>query len=527
MSQKTTVYLESDDDITAVVEQLKTANEKIVALVIPKRAEVFSSMVNMKLLKRVATQAKKQIVLITDNANVSKIAGAAGVYVAPSLRSKPAIPVTQPAGLDTLKSVEEHQLYSEKTTDSVDTNSSDSKDADASSKKKSKIKVPNFNAFRVRLILVVVGLLAIPGLWYVGFKVLPSAKVVITTNAKNLPASVELTSTKETDTLDLEKKLIPASSEQNKQQYTEDFEATGEKNIGDKASGLMTISNCKKDDTTATIPAGTVFTSGSLNYVSAVKVNLDSANFDGSQNCKSNGGHVKTITVTAQKAGDQYNLSSRSYTIKGFSAEITAFGGDMSGGSTDIATVVSQEDIDSAVQRLYANKDDQAIRNQLSNTLTSNGLIPVTDSFYAKEADPVSDVEIDEETAGGTVTLDVVYTMRGVRETDVLAFMLPELESMAGDLQVIESGVASALYKATRLDSGEYKITVSTTGVAGLVLEKTAVFEEIKGRPADEAAAELRGREGITSVEVTSSPFWISSIPNKQDKVVIEINGQQ
>lgn len=531
-SKKATIYVDAEDDITAVVEHVKNANEPIVALVIPKRAEVFSSLVNMKLLKRAAAQAKKRTVLITDNASITKLAGSIGMYVAPTLRSKPAIPEApkpktskksakkaepeQEAGLDTT----EPAVMPVAATDVA------KKVTDKAKKAKSKIKVPNFDAFKLRVALIVVALLAIPVLWFIGFRVLPSATIKITTNATNIPANLELTTTTNLEQLDTENLVIPISQEENKQQYSEAFEATGEKQVGGQASGLMTISNCKTDDTAATIPAGTVFKSGNLSFASGVAVELEPGNFTGGGSCKSSGGHVKTITVTAVEPGDQYNLSSRSYTIESVSSEITAFGGDMSGGSNEIVKVVSQNDIDSALQRLRAEQDTAAVRDQLVNALQTAGFVPIVDSFESNEAEPLSSAEVDEETTGGNVSLNVTYVMIGVRETDVLALLLPVLETGAGDKQVIDSGIAAARYKSTKLSAGGYNLEISTTGIAGLVLEEDQVFEDIKGKEADVAASELRDRDGITSVEVSSSPVWNSSIPNNRNKVTIEINGQ-
>ncbi|MBC7581656.1 hypothetical protein H7097_02175, partial [Aeromicrobium sp.] len=51
---KETVYVDIDDEITAIIEKVRSSQQKIVALVLPKRASVLQSIVNMKLLKRTA-----------------------------------------------------------------------------------------------------------------------------------------------------------------------------------------------------------------------------------------------------------------------------------------------------------------------------------------------------------------------------------------------------------------------------------------------------------------------------------------
>src|SRR5947199_344112 len=98
-SNKDTIYIDIDDEITGIIDKLRASNGKIVALVLPKRASVFQSIVNMKLLKRAADDSKKNLVLITSEAGLLPLAGAAGVHVAKTLTSKPEIP-TGPLGND-------------------------------------------------------------------------------------------------------------------------------------------------------------------------------------------------------------------------------------------------------------------------------------------------------------------------------------------------------------------------------------------------------------------------------------------
>jgi hypothetical protein len=89
---KDVIYIDVDDEITTIIEKVRTSPGKVVAMVLPKRASVFQSVVNMKLLKRSAETAKKNIVLITSEAALMPLAGAVGLHVAKTPQSKPEIP---------------------------------------------------------------------------------------------------------------------------------------------------------------------------------------------------------------------------------------------------------------------------------------------------------------------------------------------------------------------------------------------------------------------------------------------------
>ncbi len=89
---KDVVYVDVDDEITGMIDKVTNSDSKIVALVLPKRASVFQSIVNMKLLKKRADTAKKQAVLITSESGLLPMAGSVGLYVAKTLQSKPEVP---------------------------------------------------------------------------------------------------------------------------------------------------------------------------------------------------------------------------------------------------------------------------------------------------------------------------------------------------------------------------------------------------------------------------------------------------
>src|SRR4051812_40830772 len=86
---KDVIYIDVEDDITAIIGKVKDAKEKIVALVPPKRVGVLQSAVNLRLLARAAGQVDKRLVLISSNAALSALAAAAKIPVAKNLQSKP------------------------------------------------------------------------------------------------------------------------------------------------------------------------------------------------------------------------------------------------------------------------------------------------------------------------------------------------------------------------------------------------------------------------------------------------------
>ena len=80
--QKDVIYIDVEDDITAIISKMKASQSEIVALVPPKRIGAIQSAVNLKLVQRAAERANKHLVIISNNAALAALAGAANIPVA-------------------------------------------------------------------------------------------------------------------------------------------------------------------------------------------------------------------------------------------------------------------------------------------------------------------------------------------------------------------------------------------------------------------------------------------------------------
>lgn len=89
---KEVIYLEAEDDITDILTKLQQAEQKLVALVPPKKSSILRSSVNMKLVARVAKECDKIVVVVTQDPAVVKMAMSARIPVAKTLQSRPVIP---------------------------------------------------------------------------------------------------------------------------------------------------------------------------------------------------------------------------------------------------------------------------------------------------------------------------------------------------------------------------------------------------------------------------------------------------
>src|SRR5215469_4965346 len=79
------LYLEADEDITSAIDKLTKSPAQKVQIVVPKRSTMLQSIINLKLMKKAAEGAGKELVLVTNDKIATDLAGRVGLAVAPSV----------------------------------------------------------------------------------------------------------------------------------------------------------------------------------------------------------------------------------------------------------------------------------------------------------------------------------------------------------------------------------------------------------------------------------------------------------
>ncbi len=568
---KDTIYIDVDDEITGIIDKVVSSKHKIVALVLPKRAAVLQSIVNMKLLKKSSDANKKQLVLITSEAGLLPLAGAVKLHVAKTLQSKPAIPSEPKVPSDDLAldendtdkfdDLEDEPVEEEPKVDKAKTvgelaaatavgaklanNDDDTIELDnevdaagatkPDAKKTSKAKgtkgektpkIPNFNKFRKRTLLIGGAIVALIILWILGITVLPKATVIIKTDNVSVNTDLVFTASTSAEELDEEKSIVPAVSKEVKKTDNEKVPATGKKNVGEKATGTVTmkLTNCDQDS--VTVPAGTGVSNGSLTYITQGDVNLNSVKI-GNQ-CKNDSFPAftsATVNVVAQNPGDQYNINGgRTFTISGFSSVAGVDSSAMTGGTNKEITVVSAQDVETAKSKL-TDKSKSAASTELEKQLEEESLFAIPETLTASAAAVSAAPAVDQEASEVTVTSTVTYSMLGVKRDDLKKLVVKSVEDDidTSKQKVADDGLDDAVFKlGEKASPTDQKINVQTTVSTGAKIDEEALKKEITGKKKGEVQQIVGAYPGVKEVEVNYSPFWVYKTPSNPEKITIE-----
>jgi hypothetical protein len=545
---KDIIYIDVEDDITAIIGKVKDARQKIVALVPPKRIGVLQSAVNLRLLARAASQSDKHLVIISSNPALVALAAAARLPVAKNLQSKPEVaeiaaldiddgedvidgaqlPVGDLAKTADAKPAHLVSVHDPAIDAAIDENAAEDTSRRAlppapgqlpkKARSKSGIKVPNFGDFRKKLALIIAGGVLLIGFLIWGIFFAPRASVQITARTSDSSVNNKVTLANDVTT-DVVANTLKVTTQQTKKAESVEFEATGSRDAGNKAAGTMKLTRTNPSGTPLTVPAGTTFVSGERTFVSTeTAVLVTKLTADGLDPGTS------TVAVLASAIGDEFNLSARSYQ-PGVSG-ITAQGSEMSGGTHKIIKVVSAEDIQKATDQLKA-QDTAAIKKQLGGQLGED-VVAIDQTFRADQAAPVSVPAVDQEVPAGAkpkLTSEITYSFSGVDKNELADYLdahfAKQLDGL-DDQRVYNNGAGKVTFTNVTVAEKGFTGNVVATAKIGPKIEDAEVKDKSKGKRYGEIQSSLEAIQGVESVDVKFWPFWVTTAPNDAKRINVE-----
>lgn len=554
---KDVIYIDVDDDVTAIIGKIKKAKEKIVAIVPPKRAGALQSAVNLRLIDRMVKTEKKHLVLITNNPALIALAANIAIPVAKNLQSKPELAEIPALAVDdgddiidgSELPVGDHAKIvpvSDNTREKTDTRSDviDGMDIDGEtvastataersvSKKvagaKSKVRIPNFDKFRKRLFLGIGGGVLLIALLIWMFVFAPAATVIVTAKTSPAPvsASVKLGGTAATD---FKTGVLKSVSQQEKKDETIEFDATGTGVVGTKSSGEVIFNNCE-DDSPITIPAGTVVLANSQSYTtqSAVTVPEGSGGFGG---CTTPG-TSSAVSIIAQDIGSEYDTATgTTFSVAGHPNSGNVYmravaSTAIDGGTRKEVKIVSADDIERAKGQLIGKATDDQKKALIKKFI--NGEKVIDSSFTVDRADASSIPGVNAEApASGKakLTIPTTYTIYAVPEADLESYLNSSIKTqLDGEniQRVYNTGIDKAGLSNFKKDGETLTATVTSTGQIGPKIDEAALKEKVKGKIYGEVQSTLEAIDGVQEVDVQFSYFWVRSVPNDTNKIQIE-----
>ena len=565
---KDTFYIEPEDDITDIINHIKASKQKIIALVPPKKLNVLRSSINLKLIARTAKVHDKAIVVVTTDPTLMKMAALSSLPFAKNLNSRPTLPsefneadleypikakksslneeieinekAAPASSVSRVRTANEDAANRANATSNLTKNSTmnldseevakDSEDEEADNQPK---KILTLDSLKNRIIIGVVAAVLLIGSFIWAFILAPAAKisVKIKTIAENFSENVSfVTDAKQAASKDGKFFLEIASLEKNSEV---EFEATGEKNVGDKATGeLRLIATFDMSTTTATasrpdvatVPQGSAFAYRNLNFLTNQEVKIS---WDGSiSNCDA-GRHngkcqvAKTVKATAIEGGTKYNIEAVSSGWQSSVAGVEGYANSAFKGGTDkIQKIVTTSDITKAKEKLT---EADGVKEELFEKVPSDD-IKIEDSYKKVTADPTSSPAVDQPTENGKakLTAKTTYSVNYVDKTAIEEYVKSVVSTrLGGDQKIYETG--NIFIEKFQNNNNSVTAKIKATLKTGPEVTEQLVMEKSLGKKVGEVTTLIKSINGVSDVEVNTSFPWVRQIPNDANKVSIKI----
>ena len=480
------------------------------------------------------------MVLVTNDKITKNLAGAAGIAVATSVKAMPHVP-----DVEDLKSqpIENIRLEDEKDEPSESSNSSgkksksseksegfqskhislsESEDEDEvkeelSPKNKKSKKVPDYGKLNKR-IWIGGGIIAGIALLIIGYIFLPTAKVTLLTKAKKTSLNFNFILDSGSSQSDIATQTLAAQKLETTKDVTFQVTATGKKEIGNKATGTISVRNCD-DVSPKNLPAGTGVSSGGKNFVTAQTVTIPAGSAGGGVvNCSS----AVDVQITASAPGESYNLSTTSFSLNGFSSLYKATG-STSGGTSKTVTVLSADDIANA--RKQAEQEATSGKDDLKKKAGNDQQL-FTQTIQSEFEDFNTSVKQDNEADKVTVTAKVKYTGFAAKKDDVNKLFDSQVQDeIKGNKEIYQNGSEDGTYSIVKqLSADKVQLNVKSSAYYGNPIDKKEIAKSVAGKPIKEVSSIVQQKgEDITGAQVETWPGMIPNMPLMSGRIKVEI----
>jgi len=520
-----TIYIEPDEEITSVIGKLTSAASAQVILVVPKEATILQGLVNLKLLKMEAKKLSKEIAIVTSDKVGRNLLTQIDIPVFDNIKSAEPVILPQrpqPAAQEEIvidnskpealpKDVKIHHFQERQMPEPkpvVEVMPAAKAGEKPLSKNKSKLII-EIVATGVILILIALGL----------FAFLPYTVLNIKVSVKPFEKEVAVTLDKNAAGVSIDSATAPASLIAKELEQSKDFQATGKKEVGQKAKGTITISN-KTGEPVSLGSSSKVKAASGLIFVtsSAVNVPAATAKIDSSGNVSVTAGKADVV-VEASEPGTKYNLGPTSFTILDISAakQANVFGqssASLAGGTTEQITIVSSDDIENAKKSLQ-NDIFNALKDAIKN---ENPNLQILEDVFSQDVE-----SFQSSVPSGTQTDNFKATMKS--KAKALAFEEKDfrqvvMEKAKVDIPADSMMVVSAqdeittTLKSKDIEAGQMTVAGKLLSKIGPKIDTEKIRAQAVNKTFSNLAPQIKSVAGVEDVKIQTMPEnWLKRTP--------------
>ncbi|OGM97724.1 MAG: hypothetical protein A2735_01130 [Candidatus Yanofskybacteria bacterium RIFCSPHIGHO2_01_FULL_41_21] len=375
-----------------------------------------------------------------------------------------------------------------------------------------------------RIGLIVMSFVAIIVLGVAVFITTGKAQIIIKPASQPLDLKLTVLASDNISAVSLTGMAIPGQLFNIQKTVSQDFTATGHVDVAQKARGTITVYNELSVD--QPLVATTRFESADNHIFHTLTSIVVPAGKT------SNGKFIpgkKDVQIIADKAGSEYNVPVGSFTIPAFKEQgatekYQKVYGQLTtpilNGTSGQSTVVTETDLNSAKQTLTEQLTTN-IQDELKAQI--DGLKIINNSQVTIDS-PVSTSLADAKATTFKVNLSGSLKTVGFKESDLYSLISQYVDTQK-NLTILPDKLTLS-YGDINWDENKKSLsfTINITGPGYTKIDSEKIISELLGKNDTDMKAYLGAISGISSANVSLSPFWVRSIPNNKDKVRVDVS---
>jgi hypothetical protein len=558
------IYIESADEITTVIERLKEASDAAVALVAPKGASLLQSLVNLKLARKAAADAGKTIVIVTTDKIGRNLCSQLGITVVSSEEAAAAAFAgemsDEPADTDpkVVAGVRVHTYFDEEAADNdadvaqpepiiipkemmtkkeaeaapqepivvPDTTPTATPQAEpmarrtiarddapaakaapggnnaAAKKVASKEKALSSNDRRVLKLSTFFSAVALAGFAALALLFLPITEVTLLVRATDWDRQVELTAstTKETGG----PKHVPAEIVSVTVEGNHAFDATGVRRVGEKATGEVTFYNY--DSTSAvTVPAGTRITANGRAFTTTEAVSIPGFTQAGGGAPRVPG--TKKAPVTADEVGPESNVKDTNGIDIRVNNILLSSSVTTSGGSSQEIKVISNQDLMNAREALETLLKEKAIA-KLKDSLSNREVIAKDDADIFEMGNVSSDTPVGSEAQRASVTGSLSLKRTVINKSSLNDVLVERLRAEQREDRSYEITKREFTITTLAEDGTNLTLLANVAGKEAPIIRQEELPKKLAGASLAEGEQIVQAAAPAATVQIEHTPRW-------------------
>ncbi|MDO8496654.1 MAG: hypothetical protein Q7S43_04385 [bacterium] len=315
-------------------------------------------------------------------------------------------------------------------------------------------------------------------------------------------------------------KKIPGQLFSVEKKVEENFPATGEKDVVQKARGKITVFNEYGTNTQVLIATTRFESDGGIIFRTLKTITVPGTKV---QNGKIIPGSIE-VEVIADKAGDLYNIGSGKFTVPAFKekGDLDRYGKfygqsneSMRGGIIGKAKVVTEEDYLNAkkkVEERIVAEAEQELKTQASGLKILELPMPAVNNL-------ASSAQIDEAVDSFTVSGVAMLRTVGFKESDLNDLLVQYIQSI-DDVSVFPDKL-SLKFQDVKFDDEArvLRFNVIVDGSVYSKIEQEKIIADLMGKNENEIRDYMKGIDSISSARVILSPFWVWRVPKDHNRI--------